>query len=184
MKKKRLFKVTIYTVGGIVILLGTFVIMALMPPNIQNPGKYIGTARWMNVWSKNMPPESIKYPAYGVNVFETSQENLECATKNIVYDQNVVAFDLFEGKVVFHETYEHCENIRTILIIRWKESPMGEKATKKALKAMEEKGIGTMESIVTVIEFFEMVKAYNWTITRELPDDPATYLDLFDIELY
>ena len=125
-----------------------------------------------------MYSDETEYPLYGVNMFETTQENLERATTNIRYDQNVEAYQ-YGGTVVFHETYPHGENVRTILIIRWDDHVGGPK------RYPDRKQVTTPQQFFGLLwEFFSLVEAYNWFTTKELADDPSTYLKLLDTNLH
>lgn len=158
--------------------------MGLLSPRVQHPRRYIDAALWQVVWNTQMAAERIEYPAYGVNVFEASHQHLDRVTTNIVQDQNVVGFELFGGKVAFHETYDMGETVQSIVIIRWARCPAGKGARDQALAAMKERGLRTLDALELFFEFFGKVEAYNWKMTRALPPDPSTYRKLLQTTLW
>jgi len=141
-------------------------------PPIHNPGPIEGLWGWGKIFEPTYLLHAGGPTVYGVNIWQVQERNLVSSIQNMVA-QGGPGLVISGGQIHSVDIYldEASELFTVVFIYEW-ESNIAEVAD-----------TGTPISIVwTILRFYPMVEAYNWTMVTELEPDLSAYADMIDVQ--
>jgi len=143
-------------------------------PQIHNPRPL----REMLSWGKVFDPTYASFagtPAvYGINMWQVKEANLVSSIQNMVA-QGGSGLVISGGQIHSVDIYrdEDRDLFTVVFIYEW-ESDLAETDDNEP----------PIFGILTLMQFYPMVEAYNWTMATELEPDPSVYAGMIDRQFH
>lgn len=141
-------------------------------PRVRDPNAIIDGLRWVNTFAPRLDPDhpradDVRYPLYGVNVWETSAEHADYTTANILL-QTAPWIDAGKGALYAIEKKTIGEKVTVVLVLYWEEFPFSAELSPNYSLAEKESWLPMLW-----LNFMSNVSAFNWTIVHDAPDDSS-----------
>ena len=148
-------------------------------PVIREPDAIVDSIRWFNIFRPRLNPnhpdaEDVRFPLYGVNIWETSEGHVEYTISNMLL-QGAPSVAAGNGSVYAIERRKYGNRERVVFVYHWKEYGMEVRHT-----PMYERKVNATWLPLQFVNFLSNVNAFDWAVVYEPPEDYDVYFNRLD----